>query len=127
MALLIHEGFEFKNILSGGYQIKEDEPDVKSTHTMGDGSIRRNYGQMNKTEIKIKFGQLNKQTFKEYMEHLKNNEDYYTYYSQKNDCMLTKKFFVSRPNVHIISTLHGGRYDEFEVTFSQIGEGIAND
>ena len=27
MALLIHEGFEFKNILSGGYKIKEDEPD----------------------------------------------------------------------------------------------------
>ena len=73
MALLIHEGFEFKNILSGGYKIKEDEPDVKSKQTMGDGSIRRNYGQMDKTEIKVNFGQMNSQTFQEYMNNLKKN------------------------------------------------------
>lgn len=127
MALLIHEGFEFKNILSGGYKIKEDEPDVKSKQTMGDGSIRRNYGQMDKTEIKINFGQMNSQTFQEYMNHLKKHEDYYTYFSQRNNCMLTKKFFVSRPDVPIISTLHGGRYDEFEITLSQIGEGTTDD
>jgi hypothetical protein len=123
MALLIHEGFEFKNILSGGYKIKENVEDVKSKQTMGDGSVRRNYGQMDKTEIKIKFGQLDAATFKVYMQHFRKHEDYYTYYSQVNDSMLTKKFFVSRPDVPIISSLHSKRYDEFEITLSQIGEG----
>ena len=127
MALLVHEGFEFKDILSGGYKIKEDNPDVKAKIVMGDGSVRRNYGQMDKTEIKIKFGQMNFQKFQEYMTHFKKHEDYYTYFSERNNCMLTKKFFVSRPDVPIISTLHGGRYDEFEITLSQIGEGIVND
>lgn len=127
MALLVHEGFEFKNILSGGYKIKEDDPDVITNKTMGDGSVRRNYGQMDKTEIKVKFGQLNAQTFKEYMQHFSKHEDYYTYFSQRNNAMLKKKFFVSRPDVPIISTLHGYRYDEFEITLSQIGEGSTND
>ena len=44
MVLLKHDDFEFKNILSGGYNIIEDEPDVLSESTMADGSIRRNYG-----------------------------------------------------------------------------------
>ena len=55
MVLLKHDDFEFKNILSGGYNIIEDEPDVLSESTMADGSIRRNYGKMPKTNIKIKF------------------------------------------------------------------------
>ena len=48
MDLLKHGDFVFKNILSGGYNITEDEPDVLSEATMADGSIRRNYGKMPK-------------------------------------------------------------------------------
>lgn len=123
MALLVHEGFEFKNILSKGYNLKEDTPDIISTITMSDGSIRKNYGKMPKTSIKVTFGQLNKSLFKEYIGHFNKYEDYFTYYSFKYDKMITKKFFISLPDISMISSVQNGRYDEFQVELSQIGEG----
>ena len=69
MDLLKHGDFVFKNILSGGYNITEDEPDVINEVIMADGTIKRNYGAMPKTNIKVTFGQLNKDTYKEYMSH----------------------------------------------------------
>ena len=69
MVLLKHGNFEFKNILSGGFNIKEDEPDILSEATMADGSIKRNYGKMPKTIITVKFSELNKTTYQEYMSH----------------------------------------------------------
>lgn len=122
MVLLKHNDFEFKNILSEGYNIVEDEPDVLSEVTMADGSIRRNYGKMPKTRIKIKFSQLNKNTFKEYRFHFFNNEDVYSYFSPKQQKMLTKKFFVKFPETSILSITKEHRYNEFEVELEQCGE-----
>lgn len=122
MTLLKHNDFEFENILSGGYSITEDEPDVLSEATMADGSIRRNYGKMPKTNITIKFSQLNKDTYKEYMSHFQQNEDIYSYFSPKQQKMLTKKFYVTFPETSILSTNKSHRYDEFEVTLEQCGE-----
>ena len=122
MTLLKHGDFEFKNILSGGYNIKEDESDVLSEATMADGSIRRNYGKMPKTTIKIKFSQLNKNTYQEYMSHFSQNEDVYSYFSLKQQTMLTKKFFVTFPDISVLSVTKNHRYDEFEVELEQCGE-----
>lgn len=122
MVLLKHGNFEFKNILSGGYNITEDEPDVLSEATMADGSIRRNYGKMPKTNIKVTFGQLNKDKYKEYMSHFSNNEDIYSYFSLKQQKWLTKKFFVTFPETSVLSTTKNHRYDEFEVELTQCGE-----
>lgn len=122
MVLLKHGNFEFKNILSGGYNITEDEPDVLSESTMADGSIRRNYGKMPKTNIKITFSQLDKDTYKEYMSHFAQNEDVYSYFSPKQQKMLTKKFYVAFPETSILSITKDHRYDEFEVTLEQCGE-----
>lgn len=122
MVLLKHDDFEFKNILSGGYNIIEDEPDVLSESTMADGSIRRNYGKMPKTNITITFSQLNKNTYKEYMSHFSQNEDVYSYFSPKQQKMLTKKFFVTFPETSILSIIKEHRYDEFEVELEQCGE-----
>lgn len=122
MTLLKHGDFEFKNILSGGYNIKEDESDVLSEATMADGSIRRNYGKMPKTTIKIKFSQLNKNTYQEYMSHFSQNEDVYSYFSLKQQTMLTKKFFVTFPDISVLSVTKNHRYDEFEVDLEQCGE-----
>lgn len=123
MVLLKHGDFEFQHILSGGYNILEDEPDVLSTITMADGSIKRNYGNMPKTSIKIKFSQLDKITYQEYMSHFSNNENIYTYFSPKQQTTLTKKFFVKLPQN---SMLHGTdteqTYNEFEVELNQCGE-----
>ena len=122
MDLLKHDNFTFKNILSGGYNITENEPDVLSETTMADGSIRRNYGPMPKTNIKVKFSQLDKDTYKEYMSHFSQNEDVYSYFSPRQQKMLTKKFFVTFPETSIVSTTKKHRYDEFEVELEQCGE-----
>ena len=122
MVLLKHNDFEFKNILSAGYNIVEDEPDVLSEVTMADGSIRRNYGKMPKTTIKVKFSQLNKDTYKEYMSHFSQNEDVYSYFSVKQQKMLTKKFYVTFPETSVLSITKNHRYDEFEVELQQCGE-----
>ena len=104
MDLLKHGDFTFKNILSEGYNITENEPDVLSETTMADGSIRRNYGPMPKTNIKVKFSQLNKDIYQEYMSHFSQNEDVYSYFSPRQQKMLTKKFFVTFPETSIVST-----------------------
>ena len=122
MVLLKHGDFEFKKILSGGFNITEDEPDILSEATMADGSIRRNYGKMPKTRIKVTFSQLNKDTYKEYMSHFSQNEDVYSYFSPKQQKMLTKKFFVTFPETSILSITKEHRYDEFEVELEQCGE-----
>ena len=123
MALLEHEGFKFKNILSGGYNILENEPKIISEITMADGTIKRNYGEMPKTSIKIKFGQLNKTTYKEYMSHFEKNEDVYSYFSPRKQTMLTKKFFVTFPEYSLLNISDiEQRYDEFEVELNQCGE-----
>ena len=123
MVLLKHGDFEFHHILSGGYNILENEPDVISEITMADGSIKRNYGDMPKTSIKIKFSQLDKDTYQEYMSHFANNEDVYSYFSPRNQIMLTKKFFVTFPeNSMIYGDDTEQTYDEFEIELNQCGE-----
>ena len=122
MDLLKHGDFTFKNILSGGYNITEDEPDIISEVTMVDGTIKRNYGRMPKTSIKVKFSQLNKDTYQEYMSHFSKNEDVYSYFSPRKQQMLTKKFFVTFPETSILSITKNHRYDEFEVELEQCGE-----
>ena len=123
MVLLKHGDFEFHHILSGGFNILENEPEVISEITMADGSIKRNYGEMPKTSIKIKFSQLDKETYTEYMSHFVNNEDTYTYFSPRNQTMLTKKFFVTFPES---SMIYGSdteqTYDELEIELNQCGE-----
>ena len=77
---------------------------------------------MPKTNITIKFSQLNKDTYKEYMSHFAQNEDVYSYFSPKQQKMLTKKFYVAFPETSILSTTKSHRYDEFEVALEQCGE-----
>ena len=122
MVLLKHGDFEFHHILSGGYKIKEDNPDILNTVTMADGTIKRNYGEMPKTLLKIKFSQLDKTRYKEYMSHFRNNEDVYSYFSPRQQKILTKKFFVKFPeNSMLYGTDTEQTYDEFEIILEQCG------
>lgn len=123
MVLLKHGDFEFSNILSGGYVIDEDVPNVLAESVMADGSIRRNYGMMPKTQIKVKFGRLNKETYYEYLNHFSNNEDEFSYYSPRKQTMLTKRFFVERPEASIIYADDSDEiFEELEIVLKQIGE-----
>ena len=123
MVLLKHGDFEFHHILSGGFNILENEPDVISEITMADGTIKRNYGEMPKTFIRIIFSQLDKSTYQEYMAHFKKNEDVYSYFSPREQKMITKKFFVTFPeNSMLYGTDTEQTYDEFEIELNQCGE-----
>ena len=122
MALLVHEEFEFGNILAGGYNIIEDEADKISVQTMGDGSVRTNYGKQDKTSIKVTFGQMPKSLVREYLQHFQKHEDYYSYYSFKANAMKKKKFSVSSPDLSMLLSIDDGWVDEWEVELSQIGE-----
>lgn len=123
MVLLKHGDFEFKNILSGGYKILENEPSVISEVIMADGTIKRNYRDMPKTSIKVKFSQLDKEKYQEYTSHFEKNEDVYSYFSTRKQKMLTKKFFVTFPETSMLyGTDEEQRYDEFEVELNQCGE-----
>ena len=123
MVLLKHGDFEFHHILSGGYNIVENVPNIISKVQMADGTIKRNYGEIPKTTIRIKFSQLDKATYQEYMDHFTNNEDIYSYFSPKQQKMINKKFFVNFPENSI---LYGSDieqiYDEFEIILEQCGE-----
>ena len=123
MVLLKHGDFEFHHILSGGYNILENEPEVLSEIVMADGSIKRNYGEMPKTNIKIKFSQLDKEAYTQYMSHFPNNEDTYTYFSPRAQTMLTKKFFVRFPENSLVYGSNSEQtYEEFEIELNQCGE-----
>lgn len=123
MYLLKKGDFEFSNILASGYEIVENEPNVSSKKTMANGSIRRNFGFMPKTNIKIKFSRLNKTDFELYMSKFANNEDVFTYYSPKNGTYLTKKFFIKKPttNIQYIDD-NEASFDEFKIELEQIDE-----
>lgn len=121
MELLKHNNFVFGHILRGGYIIKEDAPDIINTTTMANGAIRNNYGNMPKTTIKVKFSQLNKETYQEYMSHFSQNEDVYSYFSPRNQQLLTKKFFVVFPeNTMLFCNEEEQKYEEFEVELNQV-------
>lgn len=123
MVLLKHGNFEFHNILSGGYKILSNKPQVLSETTMADGTIKRNYGEMPKTTIKVKFGNLDRVTYRQYISHFQLPEDIYTFFNTTTGEMLTKKFFVKRPedNLEYADDLEE-THKEFEITLQQCGE-----
>ena len=123
MDLLIHDGFSFKNILQGGYNILKDKPDVISKVTMADGSVRRNYRQMSKTTIKVRFGQLDKTTYRQYISHFLLPEDNYTFYDTTTGGLITKRFAVDRDedSLDYVNT-NTETHEEFGVTLTQVDD-----
>lgn len=123
MALLKHGDFEFHHILSGGYKILPNKPDILTEVTMASGAKKRNYGEMPKTTVKVKFGKLDKNTYREYISHFMLPEDNYTYCDTDTGMEDTKRFFVTRPEdcldyIDDVDEMH----DEFEIILEQCGE-----
>lgn len=123
MVLLKHGNFIFNHILRGGYKILKDKPDVICKVMMGNGSVRRNYGAMPKTIIKVKFGQLDRATYREYISHFILPEDFYTFYDTSTGNLMTKKFAVDRneDQINYIDNLEE-EHNEFEVKLTQVDE-----
>lgn len=123
MDLLIHNDFSFQNILKDEYKVLKDQPDVINKVTMANGSVRRNYRQMSKTTVKIKFGQLDRTTYRSYISHFMLPEDDFTFYDTHTGLMATKRFAIDRDEdtldyISEDAETHG----EFGVTLTQIDD-----
>lgn len=127
MASLLKKGnYEFPHILSDGYSVIENVNDVLAEYTMGNGAIRRNYGAMPKTQIKVKFGRMGYYDMASILEKLgaDNWEGDYTYWSPKRNQYLTAKFFVTPPEIPIVYTNYADyEYEEIEVELNQCDYG----
>ena len=80
-----------KYILSGGYQIQENQEIVLSKKTMADGTERRNIAEKRKTTIKIQFSQIDGATLQEYSTLWQN--DFNVEYWSKDDRMYKTAIF----------------------------------
>ena len=108
-----------KFILSGGYQIQENQEIVLATATMADGTERRNIAEKRKTIIKIKFSQIDGETLQQYI-NLWNNDFEMEYWSKDERLYKTGTFRLeSKPaNSMLYSTKE--IYDEFEVAMESV-------
>lgn len=123
MDLLIHNNFSFRHILKNGYKVLIDNPDVICKVKMANGSVRNNYRPMPKTTVKIKFGKLNRETYRQYISHFLLPEDNYSFYNTHTGLMETKRFEIKRDedNLDYIDD-NKETHNEFGVTLEQIDE-----
>lgn len=117
--LLKIEDTILKYILSGGYQIQENQEIVLSKKTMADGTERRNIAEKRKTTIKIKFSQIDGATLQEYSSLWQN--DFNVEYWSKDDRMYKNGVF-RLPKKPTNSILYSPKeiFDEFEVVMESV-------
>ena len=123
MYLLKHNNFEFKNIISNGFAILPEEYQVITEIEMADGSVKRNYKEKTKTTIRVTFGRLNRELYRQYISHFILPEDVYEYYDTYTGEYKKKRFFVKR-NADILNFINDidEWHEEFEIELQQCGE-----
>ena len=108
-----------KYILSGGYQIQENQEIVLSKKTMADGTERRNIAEKRKTTIKIQFSQIDGATLQEYNKLWQN--DFNAEYWSKDDRMYKNGIFrLSEKPTNSILYSPKEIFDEFDVTLESV-------
>lgn len=106
-------------ILSGGYQIQENQEIVLSKKTMADGTERRNIAEKRKTTIKIRFSQIDGATLQEYSALWQ--EDFNAEYWSKDDRMYkTGVFRVSKKPTNSMLNSTKEIFDEFDITLESV-------
>lgn len=108
-----------KYILSGGYQIQENQEIVLSKKTMADGTERRNIAEKRKTIIKIQFSQIDGATLQEYSALWQN--DFNVEYWSKDDRMYkTAVFRLSKKPSNSMLYSPKEIFDEFDITMESV-------
>lgn len=108
-----------KYILSGGYQIQENQEIILSKKTMADGTERRNIAEKKKTTIKINFSQIDGATLQTYNELWKN--DFTAEYWSKDDRMYkTAIFRVENKPTNAMLYSPDEIFDEFDVVLESV-------
>lgn len=110
---------KLKYILSGGYQIQENQEIILSKKTMADGTERRNVAEKKKTSIQITFSQIDGETLRQYNELWRN--DFPLEYWSKDDRMYkTGVFRVEKKPTNAMLNSPKEIFDEFDVTMESV-------
>jgi hypothetical protein len=110
---------KLKYILSGGYQIQENQNIVLSKKTMADGTVRQNIAEKKKTSIKVKFSQINGETIQKYNELWK--DDFPAEYWSKDDRMYKNAVFrISKKPSNSMLYSPKEIFDEFDITMESV-------
>lgn len=113
------ENTKLKYILSGGYQIQENQEIILAKKTMADGTERRNIAEKRKTTIKIQFSQIDGATLQEYSSLWQN--DFNVEYWSKDDRMYkTTVFRLSKKPSNSILYSVKEIFDEFDITMESV-------
>lgn len=113
------KGTKLKYILSGGYQIQENQEIVLSKKTMADGTERRNIAEKRKTSIKIKFSQIDGTTLQEYSKLWQ--DDFETEYWSKDDRIYkTGVFRLDKKPTNSVLNSTNEVFDEFDISMESV-------
>ena len=110
---------KLKYILSGGYEIKENQEIILAKKTMADGTERRNVAEKRKTTIKITFSQIDGATLQEYCQLWLN--DFTANYWSKDDRMYkTAIFRVEKKPTNAMLYSPDEIFDDFDVVLESV-------
>ena len=113
------EDTKLRYILSGGYQIQENQEIVLSKKIMADGTERRNVAEKRKTTIEISFSQIDGETLYQYSKLWQN--DFNAEYWSKDDRMYkTAVFRLSKKPTNSMLYSPTEIYDEFDITMESV-------
>ena len=113
------ENTKLKYILSGGYQIQENQEIVLSKKIMADGTERRNIAEKRKTTIKISFSQIDGATLYEYSK-LWQNDFNAEYWSKDERMYKTAVFRLSKKPTNSMLYSPKEIFDEFDITMESV-------
>lgn len=110
---------KLKYILSGGYNIQENQEIILSKKIMADGTERRNVAEKKKTTISITFSQIDGVTLQEYSS-LWRNDFEAEYWSKDERIYKTALFRVEKKPTNSMLYSVDEIYDEFEITMESV-------
>lgn len=110
---------KLRYILRGGYDIQENQDIVLKKKTMADGTIRKNIAEKKKTNIRVKFSQIDGQTLATYNNLWKNDFEL-VYWSKDDRIYKTATFRVSNKPSNAILYSPTEIYDEFNVEMESV-------
>lgn len=113
------ENTKLKFILSGGYQIQENQEIVLSKKIMADGTERRNIAEKRKTTIKLSFSQIDGATLYDYS-NLWQNDFNVEYWSKDERTYKTGIFRLTKKPTNSILYSPTEIYDEFDITMESV-------
>lgn len=117
--LLKTNGVKLKYILSGGYEIQENQEIVLAKATMADGTERRNIAEKKLTTIDVTFSQIDGETLKEYC-NLWLNDFELEYWSKDERKYKIATFRVPKKPTNAMVYSVDEIYDEFSVTMESV-------